>query len=514
MRRSLRHPFRPKSYLRAERDRHGPRKAPKQPKLHKKSRISVGAVLDAPDSTASRPNLRLRITGIVVIALFAVLALRLWTLQVIQAKAAVHAVSANQIRVVSIPATRGEILDRSGNPLVDNAVTQEITLSQTAAVNHSAVIGRLAALIGESTAQVTATIDDKANSPFKPVPILTNAPVADVLYIKEHPSEFPGVSAIQATEPDYSQSSLPDANGAYPAAQTLGYVGSTVPPSISATELKNMEKNGYQSGDELGQSGLEEQYDSVLRGKDGEQQLEVDALGNVVGAEKTIPSTSGDNLVTNIDLGLQQVADSALADQIKTDRSTFDATDNQYPPAISGAVVVMDPQNGAVLAMSSWPSYNPSVWTGGISDANYAALQASGAQNNNAIDAELAPGSTFKLVTATTALQSGLITPATSYLDTGSYTAPGCTGPNCTLKDDVGDGAPNVDYNVSEALTVSSDSFFYQIGAEIPGTCTSRRASTVRSPSKTRPRSTGTGRRPASTSRTRQPVVSTHPPSG
>ena len=463
MKRSLRHPIAgSKQYLRAERDRFGPRKVAKQPRIHK-SRVSVGSMLDAPDSTASRPGLRLRITGLVVIALFAVLGLRLWALQVLQAPAAVHAVSANQIRVVSIPPTRGEILDRSGTPLVNNVVTQQITLSRVAAVQYPEVIGRLAALLGETTATVNQAINNKQYSPYKPVPIatVTGTQLSAVLYIKENPDQFPGVSVTQTTERNYPQAELGAAVGGYPAAQTLGYVG-----AISASELKTLASQGYQAGDQVGQSGLEYQYESALQGKPGQQQLEVDAQGQVVGTLKTMPAKSGNDLVTNIDLGLQQVADDALATQIAQVRQTPDPADNNaLPPAINGSVVVMNPQTGAILAMASDPSYNPSIWTGGISQANLNALTASGAQNNWAINSQLAPGSTFKLVTATSALQTGLITPNYTFDDTGSFTAPGCSGgAGCTLKDDIGD-TPAGDINVSQAITASSDTFFYNIGA-------------------------------------------------
>jgi penicillin-binding protein 2 len=118
-----------------------------------------------------------------------------------------------------------------------------------------------------------------------------------------------------------------------------------------------------------------------------------------------------------------------------------------------------------VLALSSYPNYDPNIWINGISTADYQALQASGAQNDYALDGLYAPGSTFKLVTATSALQSGLISPTTDFDDTGSYTAPNCTGPDCTLKDDIGD-KPFGEINVTTALTVSSDAFFYAIGAD------------------------------------------------
>jgi penicillin-binding protein 2 len=464
VKRSLRHPFAgSKQYLRPERDRFGPRKVAKQPRIHK-SRVTVGSMLDAPDSTASRPGLRLRITGLVVIALFAVLGLRLWALQVLQAPAAVHAVSANQIRVVSIPPTRGEILDRSGTPLVNNVVTQQITLSRVAAVQFPQVIGSLAALLGETTAQVNQAINNKQYSPYKPVPIatVTGSQLSAVLFIKEHPNEFPGVAVTETTQRNYPQPELPGPSAAgYPAAQTLGYVG-----AISASELKTLGSQGYQAGDMVGQTGLEAQYESALQGKPGQQQLEVDAQGQVVGTLKTVPATSGNDLVTNIDLGLQQVADDALATQIATVRQTPDPADNNaLPPAINGAVVVMNPQTGAILALASYPSYNPSIWTGGISQANLNALTASGAQNNWTINSQLAPGSTFKLVTATSALQTGIITPNYTFDDTGSYTAPGCSGgAGCTLKDDIGD-SPAGNINVTQAITASSDTFFYNIGA-------------------------------------------------
>jgi penicillin-binding protein 2 len=236
--------------------------------------------------------------------------------------------------------------------------------------------------------------------------------------------------------------------------------------AISSSELKTLASQGYQAGDQVGQSGLEYQYESALQGKPGQQQLEVDAQGQVVGTLKTVPAQSGNNLVTNIDLGLQQVADDALANQITTVRQTPDPADNNaLPPAINGSVVVMNPQTGAILAMASYPSYNPNIWTGGISQANLNALTASGAQNNWAINSQLAPGSTFKLVTATSALQTGLITPNYTFDDTGSFTAPGCSGgAGCTLKDDIGD-TPAGDINVTQAITASSDTFFYNIGA-------------------------------------------------
>jgi penicillin-binding protein 2 len=425
------------------------------------SRFSVEGIMDAPDTTDARPGLRLRITGLVVVVLFAVLGLRLWALEVLQAPAAAHAVAAVQIRAVPVEPTRGEILDRYDNPLVTNQVIEQITLSRVAATQHPEVIGALAALMGQTVAQVKAIINDPRFSLYKPVPIMTNAPLTDILYIREHPGEFPGVSSVATTERSYPQSEIGGpAQTGYPAEQALGYVG-----TINSTELASRQSEGYQAGDPFGQAGLEYQYESYLRGTPGQQQLEVNPVGQVVGTLNTTPAVAGDNLVTNIDTNLQQVADNALANQILYVRRTPDPVGGKPRPAPNGAVVVLGAQNGAVLAMSSYPNYNPTIWTNGISTADFQALEASGAQNNYAIDGLYAPGSTFKLVTATSALSSGLISPTTAFDDTGSYTAPDCTGPDCTLKDDVGD-KPFGDINVTTALTVSSDAFFYAIGAE------------------------------------------------
>jgi penicillin-binding protein 2 len=404
---------------------------------------------------------------LVVVVLFALLGLRLWTLQVLQAPAAAKSVSANQIRAVAVDPARGLILDRYGNPLVNNVVVEQITLSRVTAQQHPEVVGRLAALIGQTTAQIDATIADPRFSPYKPVPVLDDAPLSDILYIKEHQDDFPGVSSVQTTERNYPQQELPGpAQSGYPAAQALGYVS-----TINADELKSRQSQGYQAGDPFGQSGLEYQYETELRGSPGRQELEVDPTGRVVGTLKTTPATPGDNLVTNLDTNLQQVADNALATQIGTLRNTYDKQCNNgggcYPAATEGAVVVMSPQTGAVYAMSSSPSYNLSEWVGGLSAAQNAQLFGPASLEptlNRAIQGRYTPGSTFKLNTASAALNTGLITPSFSYYDTGTFKTPDCqyNSTTCVFHDAPGD--PGGEFNVSSALSVSSDDFFYNLG--------------------------------------------------
>lgn len=469
MSRSLRHPFRgSRLFGHSGAERRPNRKKSKQPKL-RQSRFSVEAMLDAPDTTEARTGLRLRITGLVVVGLFALLGLRLWTLTVLQAPAAAQAVTANQIRAVSVAPTRGLILDRYGNPLVNNLPTEQITLSRVTAQQHPEVVGRLAALIGQTTAQVDATVADPRYSLYKPVPVLSNAPLSDILYVREHQDEFPGVASVATSQRNYLQQELPGpAQTGYPAAQTLGYVG-----TINAAELKSRASEGYQAGDAFGQSGLEYQYETELRGAPGQQQLEVNPEGQVVGALKTTLATPGDNIVTNLDTNLQQVADNALAAQILNLRKVRDPQCNNntgcYPAATGGAVIVMSPQTGAVYAMSSYPTYNPSIWVGGITTAQYAALS-DPANNepliNRAIAGVYTPGSTFKLNTATAALDAGLWTPNEFYDDSGTFKVPGCqyNSTTCNLHNSEGDGGFGA-IDITTALTVSSDDFFYNLGA-------------------------------------------------
>ena len=466
MSRSLRHPFGDKRIFGAPAGTKPNRAKSHQPRM-RQSRFSVEGFLDAPDTTEARPALRLRIVGIAVVGLFAVLGLRLWALQVLQAPAAAQAVVANQIRVVPVTPTRGLILDRNGNPLANNVVTEEITLSRVAAQHDPTVIGRLAAVVGETPAQVQAALSNQQYSLYKPVPVLTNAPLSDVLYIKEHQAEFPGVSSQQTMERNYPQTQLPGpAQGTYPASQVLGYVG-----TINTAELKSRAPQGYLAGDAFGQAGLEYQYETELHGIPGSQQLEVDPKGQVAGVLKSTVPTPGDDIVTNLDTNLQQVADNALATQVANLRKTYDPACNNksgcYPAATGGAVVVMSPQTGAVYAMSSYPSYNPSVWVGGITQPEYTALS-DPANNqpllNRAIDGLYTPGSTFKLNTATAALQTGLISPGFTYYDSGTFKTPGCqyNSTTCVFHNSAGD--PNGTYDVSGALTVSSDDFFYNLG--------------------------------------------------
>ena len=340
--------------------------------------------------------------------------------------------------------------------LVGDGVSEDITLSRSAAAQDPAVIARLALLSGETTAQVNSTLGNLIYSPYLPVPVIQGATPFEIAYVREHQSMFPGVQVTEESQRTYPEGDL--------AAQVLGYVD-----VINAQELKELKSQGYGSNSELGQAGVEAEYENVLRGTAGSERLQVNAQGTVVGTLGQTSPVSGDDVVLNLDTSLQKTVEQALVSQIATDRKTLDTKSQPfpiYPPATDGAAVVLDPRTGAVLAMASYPTYNPSWWVGGISTAHYADLSAKSAYEpllDRAVDGTYTPGSTFKLATATAALQTGLISPEQTFADPGSFTIPNCTGPGCTKTDNESEAQPSP-INVTQALTVSSDVFFYNLG--------------------------------------------------
>jgi penicillin-binding protein 2 len=400
--------------------------------------VGIRDLVAAPGDVKLRPERRWYVIGGFFFLLFLLLVGRLYVLQIKDHKQSVEQVSRNSIRKVSIPASRGLILDRNGAPLVNNVTTVEIRLSRAEATLDPSVEGSLASLTGLSVKQIASDLANPAYDPYQPAPILANAPANIVQFIKLHPGEFQGVSVL-----DVSQRSYPLGGGV--GSQVLGYVGPV-------------------SEDEVGKTGIEAFYERYLRGKNGTSSIEVGASGNVIGTMHTTQPKVGDSVVLNIDGGLQKALDGILKSDILHDRTVPDPRSGILPQAINGAAVVMDVNDGAVLAMSSYPSYNLSTFVDGLSEAEYRHLIKVGAFNDYAIQGLYTPGSTFKLITATAEMQTGVLSPDALIDDTGSFKVPGCkTNPKgCVFHDDETTGLGEVD--LSTALTESSDYYFYNLG--------------------------------------------------
>jgi len=350
---------------------------------------------------------------------------------------------------IVVPAPRGAILDATGKVLVGNRTTHVLTVDRSALQQQDdhgrAVLAALAPLLHVSAADLQQEITPCGvhvpapcwtGEPYQPVPVATDVSAAVVLAVSEHAEQFPGVAIDNQTVLDYPGGTL--------AAHLLGYTG-----AVSAADQKANAK--LADSDTIGRSGLEESYDSVLRGVDGTQQVALDARGDTVGAGTLTPPVPGDSLVTSIDANVQALAENALVQQLQQQQ-------RKGKPAPAGAVVVEDPHTGRVIAAASYPTYDPRLFVGGISSADYAKLTAPGADDplvGRAIDGAYAPGSTFKLISSSDDVMSGAIN------TTDSYPCPGALNVDGRMKTNYDSESFGGPVSLQFALDVSCDTFFY-----------------------------------------------------
>jgi penicillin-binding protein 2 len=400
--------------------------------------------VESPRRSGPRIGLRLSVTAVIVLGLFSVMVVRLWSLQVLHAGDYRSQLVNNDVQSVPVSPTRGLILARGGQVLVGDKVVPVVTLSRVTAQSDPSIVAKLAAVLDMTVAGVRGQIDDPMYSVYMPIPIAAGVSTSTIVYLDEHASQFPGVKVSFTAEPTYPQGST--------AAHLLGYLG-----DITAPELATMKKDGYTGDSVVGQTGVEEEFQSYLRGTPGEEHLEVNPVGEVVGTEATTAAKPGDDVVLTLDLALQQQLDKDLASQIMTLRS-------QGWPAPAGSAVILDPKNGDVLAMASYPSYNPEIFVGPVSTKSYDALIAPSADDpllNRAISGLYTPGSTWKINTATAALDLGLVGTNFLYDDTGEFVIPNCTE-GCDYHN-AGHEALGV-IGWTQAIAASDDDFFYNLG--------------------------------------------------
>jgi len=414
--------------------------------------VGIKDLVNFPDENKVRPERRWYVIGGFFTLLLVIVIYRLFMLQIVDVKASIRTVNTNSYQVSVIPATRGLILDRNGRPLVSNQVTVEVRLSRAESYLHPSTIGALAALTGTKVSTIKSELASVQYDAFQPVPLIANATGSELEFIKLHPEEFPGVSVLNIAVRSYPQ-------GGETGAQVLGYVG-----PITGGEIAAHPYSGYHPNSLYGKTGIENFYEHFLKGQDGVQTLEVSAQGKILGTAHSKPGAVGDTVVLNIDAGLQKALDTALASDIQSVRQSVDPVSGKRPPALNGAAVVLDPNTGAVLAMSSYPSYNLQSFVTGLSNRQFKALLNNGSFNNYAIQGDYTPGSTFKMITATAALQKHLISPNLYVNDTGVFKVPGCLqgGHGCLFHDDTPSGEGMV--NMALALTKSSDYYFYNLG--------------------------------------------------
>ena len=401
--------------------------------------------------------LRVAIVGSIALVMFAIVFFRLWYLQVLSGDKYVAQAQTNRVRDISIPAPRGQIVDRNGDVLVDSVPTIAVQVTPTDLPKRPAALNRLylrlAGVLGASTRPSRCPVDghgiehladipclvaqQQAQLPYANVTLKTDVPSDVLYYLSERQNLFPGVNVEQVWLRKYPLGDV--------AAQLFGTVGRITKPEVHQSRYRGVSPN-----DVVGQSGIEWYYDRFLRGIDGADKVQVDSLGHARGDLAKQNPIAGHTLKLSLDLGLQKAGQQALQQAIGAN-----------PPATAGAFVALDPRDGNVLAMGSSPTFDPNVLTHPISVKAYNQLFGPGTgypQLNRAIGSAYPTGSTFKGITATAALQSGAWSLGESYDDTGVYQ----NGPG-----DVRHNAGHAAYgsvDIVNAIRVSSDDFFYNLG--------------------------------------------------
>ncbi|RKN11035.1 penicillin-binding protein 2 [Streptomyces radicis] len=362
----------------------------------------------------SRITIRLVVIQILVFSLLLTLGGRLWFLQIRQGDEFAAEAAGNHVQQAVQPAVRGSILDARGVPIADNETRLVVSADRTELSrlpdDGERVLADLAELLDIPVEDVTHQVrlcDAETpqpcwnGSPYQPIPITDEATTQQALQIRERAEDFPGISAELTAVRRY-----PSPDGAN-TAQVLGYLSPVTDEEVEQTEETDAP---LLRSDQIGRSGLERSYDSYLRGDAGVTRYEVDKFGRVLGESESEEAEAGSNLVTSIDTRVQAVVESELIGAMEAARATHDPISGRNFEADAGSAVVLENDTGRVVAMASAPDYDPNVWVGGIATDDYAALTDEDANDpllNRAIQGQGPPGSTFKVVTSTAAVNAG-----------------------------------------------------------------------------------------------------------
>ena len=378
------------------------------------------------------PSWKITFLEYCVAAAFIGLLVGYWRLQIQQHTRMLEQAEHNRIRDLPIIAPRGRILDRNGHVLVDNFPSFTILLNRDNASQLSdAHLEKIASALELDPADVQDMIKHAAHLPrYQPIVLKQAASLKDVAYIDAHQAEFPEIDIIQSQQRFYPKHGI--------GAAVLGYVG-----EVSQADLARSGSN-YRAGDVIGKFGIEKEYNSVLRGRDGMKRVVVNSRGQEVGTLGTVNALPGHDLRLTLDLNLQLTAEAALGDK-------------------PGAVVALDPRTGEVLAMVSHPTFDPNDFTRHISVKQWRELTTDPLHPlmNKAIQAQLAPGSIFKIITGTAGLETGTVTPDFTVHCDGQITIYGHTFHGWTWWEHrPGHGA----VDLHQGIVHSCDVYFYTLG--------------------------------------------------
>jgi penicillin-binding protein 2 len=386
--------------------------------------------------------LRVALIGGLGLVLFAALFFRLWSLQVVTGDRYLAEARDNQTREITVRAPRGSILDRDGNVLVDNRMSMALELDplqiRSDPIERRKRFSAIAEVIGRDLSWVQNRYrrEMRTNPPGSPVTLLRDVEDDIVYFLQENQSRYPEVQVNRVFVRRYPEG--------FRAAHLLGSVG-----EATAEDLERVENQDLEPGDALGKAGIEQTYDDTLRGENGLTRIQVDSLGRVKGQLQSEIPEPGHSLRLTLDPEVQAAGEAALSGI-----------------GLPGAFVTMDVNNGEILGMASNPTFDPSIFTRPLTQEQVDGLwdEDQGAPMfNRAIGGAYPVGSVYKPITAIAGLDAGSVTPSTVIQDNGLI----------EISDQIFTNAgsePHGPVDLRRAMEVSSDVYFYLLGADMNGT--------------------------------------------
>ena len=393
------------------------------------------------EDTSQNLRARLRFVQILVVLMLTVLSVRLYVLQVVRGDRYSEIAQNQRRRRLPIPAPRGVIFDRNKKPIVDSRPIYNVILSRedVKGKDLNALIDPLSTGLDIDQQMLFERFEMVKSMPaFETILVKQDATPGDIAWVEAHNLEYPELRVEQQPQRKYP------ANGSL--AHVVGYVGEISPEQLKQQVSKD---KGLKPGDIIGLSGLEQIYDDYLRGKDGYREVVVDSRGRIQDEIEIVDPIPGRDLITTIDLDLQHAAEDQLANS---------ATKR-------GVLIAMDPNNGEILALASYPTFDPNLFSQRITTkegkAEYAALlnDPETPLLNRAIQSRYPPGSTWKIPMAVAGLQQGAITIDHSSIACGGGITIGNKFTRCMGNH----GAPDI----KRAITVSCDGYFYRLGLKM-----------------------------------------------
>ncbi|HVF90300.1 MAG TPA: penicillin-binding protein 2 [Blastocatellia bacterium] len=378
---------------------------------------------------------RLFVLQYLVLALFVVIGIRFYILQVARHDDFQARAENNRIREIPIPAPRGNIYDRNGKLLADSTPACNIVIYPLDMTDREETTRALVENLGVDRDQLVAELNDSKRPKSQPVLVKQNASAGDRAWVAAHEYENPEIQIEFQPQRIYPNLKL--------AAHVLGYIG-----EVSSKQLENPKFADYKSGDIIGKGGIEAIYDKILRGKEGMRRLIVDSRGRPIRELQKVEPIKGQDIYTTLDLDVQKVAE-----------LEFDKTGD------TGAAVAMNPQNGEILAMVSRPAFDPNVFAANvISSDNRAELRAIMSDKTNplynkAVQGIYPTGSTWKLLMTTAALEEGVITAKDSRLTCGGGISMGNRFVRCMGNH----GSPDI----HTAIVKSCDGYYYRLALKM-----------------------------------------------